>query len=203
MGILDFSKAFDVAPHTRLLNKLQFYGNNEEVCCCLRDFPEGRTQWVMVDDVFSEEENVDSCVPQGTVLGPLLFLLVINDITTNLNSGTRIRLFADGCLIYRAVHSTQDQILLQQDLDTLQSWSTTWGMKINPSKCNILRTRQRLKGTLNRFYQLHGEILAEVPTVKNLNWRYHLQQPLLDPTCGLRCQEGQSKAGIPAPQPTL
>ena len=136
----------------------------------------------MVDGVFSLEENVDSGVPQGTVLGPLLFLLFINDITTNLNLGTRIRLFADDCLIYRAIHSIQDQILIQQDLDTLQSWSTTWGMKFNPSKCNILRTRQGLKGALNRFYQLHGEILAEVPTAKylgvnisnNLSWTPHV-----------------------------
>ena len=66
--------------------------------------------------------------------------------------------------------------------DTLQSWSTTWGMKFNPSKCNILRTRQGLKGTLNRFYQLHGEILAKVPTAKylgvnisnNLSWTPHV-----------------------------
>ena len=182
MDILDFSKAFDVVPHTRLLNKLQFYGINDEVCCWIRNFLEGRTQRVMVDGVFLLEENVDSGVPQGTVLGPLLFLLFINDITTNLNTGTRIRLFADDCLIYRAIHSIQDQIILQQDLGTLQSWSTTWGMKFNPSKCNILRTRQGLKGTLNRFYQLLGEILAEVPTAKylgvnisnNLSWTPHV-----------------------------
>ena len=63
MGILDFSKAFDV-PHTRLLNKLQFYGINDEVCCWIRNFLEGQTQRVMVDGVFSLEENVDSGVPQ-------------------------------------------------------------------------------------------------------------------------------------------
>ena len=85
-------------------------------------------------------------------------------------------------IIYRAIHSIQDQILLQQDLDTLQSWSPTWVMKFNPSKWNILRTRQGLKGTLNRFYQLHGQILAEVPTAKylgvnisnNLSWTPHV-----------------------------
>ena len=182
MGILNFSKSFDVVPHTRLLNKLQFYGINDEVCCWIRSFLEGRTQRVMMDGVLSQEENVDSGVPQGTVLEPILFLLFTNNITTNLNTGTRIRLFADDCLIYRVIHSIQDQILLQQDLDTLQSWSTTWGMKFNPSKCNSLRTRQGLKGTLNRFYQLHGEILAEVPTAKylgvnisnNLSWTPHV-----------------------------
>ena len=128
---------------------------------------------------------MDSGVSQGTVLGLLLCLLFISGMTTNINSGIRIRLFADDCLIYRAIHSIQDKLLPQQDLDTLQSWSMTWVMKFNPSKCNILRTRQGLKRTLNRFYQLHGEILAEIPTAKyfgvnisnNLSWT-HVQTTL-------------------------
>ena len=182
IGILDFSKAFDVVPHTRLLAKLKFYGLNPEVIRWIGNFLDGRTQRVMVDGVFSKEEGVDSGVPQGTVLGPLLFLLFIKDITKNLNSGTSIRLFADDCLLYRAINSVQDQLLLQQDLDTLQAWSVTWGMKFNPSKCNILRTRQGLKGTLNHFYSLHGQILAEVPNAKylginissDLSWTTHI-----------------------------
>ena len=133
-GILYLSKAFDVVPHTRLLNKLQFYGISDEVCRWIKNFLDGRTQWVMVDGVFSQEDMVESGVPQGTVLGPLLFLVFINDITTSLNPGSRIRLFADDCLIYRAIKSLEDQILLQQDLNTLQSWSIRWGMMFNPSK---------------------------------------------------------------------
>ena len=66
----------------------------------------------MVDGMFSKEESVDSGVPQGTVLGPLLFLLLINDIPNNLSAGTTIRLFADDCLVYRPIRSIDDQILL-------------------------------------------------------------------------------------------
>ena len=70
IGILDFSKAFDVVPHYRLLNKLQFYGINEVTCNWIQHVLAGRYQKVMVDGVFSKEESVDSGVPQGTVLGP-------------------------------------------------------------------------------------------------------------------------------------
>ena len=108
IGILDFSKAFDVVPHTRLLNKLKFYGLSEEVISWIREFLHERKQKVMVDGVFSQEEKVDSGVPQGTVLGPLLFLLFINDIPDGLTSGTRIRLFADDCLVYRPIRSPAD-----------------------------------------------------------------------------------------------
>ena len=77
------------------------------------NFLNGRTQRVIVEGTFSEEENVASGVPQGTVLGPLLFLLFIDDITFHLNPGTSIRLFADDCLIYRPITKASDQDLLQ------------------------------------------------------------------------------------------
>jgi len=182
IAILDFSKAFDVVPHDRLLNKLKFYGVSAEVHHWIRNFLSGRSQRVIVDGAKSEEESVDSGVPQGTVLGPLLFLLFINDIESNLNTGTSIRLFADDCLLYRPIHTIRDQVLLQQDLASLQAWSITWGMKFNPTKCNILRTRSGLRGTMNYFYELHNVILEEVSTAKylgvwisnDLSWTHHV-----------------------------
>ena len=168
IGILDFSKAFDVVPHTRLLNKLKFYGLSEEVISWIREFLHERKQKVMVDGVFSQEEKVDSGVPQGTVLGPLLFLLFINNIPDGLTSGTRIRLFADDCLVYRPIRSPADQQILQNDLLCLEKWSNTWGMHFNPSKCNILSTRPGIKGHHHHFYVLYGVILKEVETAKYL-----------------------------------
>ena len=154
IGIQDFSKAFDVVPHCRLLNKLQFYGINEVTCNWIQHFLAGRHQKVMVDGVFSKEESVYSGIPQGTVLGPLRFLLFINDIPNNLSAGTTIRLFADDCHVYKPIRLMEDQILLQKDLTTLENWSITWGMPFNPSKCNIFRTRPGSKTSLQHFYTL-------------------------------------------------
>ena len=102
--------------------------------------------------------NVLSSVPQGTVLGPLLFLVYINDITDQVSPGTLCRLFADDCLLYRPIHSLEDQLILQRDVDALQRWTELWGMRFNPKKCYIMhkncRTRQssingHLSGLIN------------------------------------------------------
>ena len=77
-----------------------------------------------------------SGVPQGTVLGPLLFLLHINDLPSVVSS--KVRLFADDCLIYRNIKNKDDQIALQKDLNLLENWGNTWGMRFNPAKCNII-----------------------------------------------------------------
>ena len=78
-----------------------------------------------------------SGVPQGTVLGPLLFLLHINDLPSVVSSN--VRLFADDCLIYRNIKNKEDQIALQKDLNLLENWGNTWGMCFNAAKCNIMR----------------------------------------------------------------
>ena len=81
--------------------------------------------------------DVISGVPQGTVLGPLLFLLHINDLSSVVSS--KVRLFADDCLIYRNIKNKEDQIALQKDLNLLENWGNTWGMRFNAAKCNVMR----------------------------------------------------------------
>ena len=93
---------------------------------------------VVVDGEMSETAPVTSGVPQGTVLGPLLFLLYINDMPDVLSEGTKLRLFADDSLIYREIHCPTDQSILQHDLTSLEQWAVKWGMKFNASKCNIM-----------------------------------------------------------------
>ena len=79
---------------------------------------------------------MDSGVPQGTVLGSILFLLHINDLPSIVSS--KVRLFADDCLIYRQIKSNNDQIELQRDLNLLEYWGVKWGMRFNAAKCNIM-----------------------------------------------------------------
>ena len=101
----------------------------------------------------SEETTVESGVPQGTVLGPLLFLCHINDLPASVTS--KVRLFTDDCLLYREIHSFQDHLTLQEDLHKLETWAYKWGMKFNAQKCYVLP----VKAISFYFYTLCGEVL--------------------------------------------
>ena len=129
MVILDFSKAFDTVPHQKLLHKIRNYGIDGKINLWLEQFLTNRKQRVLVDGDFSCFGDVLSGVPQGTVLGPLLFLLHINDLPSNVKS--QVRLFADDCLLYRKIKSEEDQLQLQKDLVALELWASTWGMNFN------------------------------------------------------------------------
>ena len=135
--LLDFSKAFDKVDHEGLLSKLDEVGISGSLHQWCRSFLLGRTQKVIVDGTSSSTCPVQSGVPQGTVLGPLFFLIYINDITEHLSPGTMIRLFADDSLLYRTINSLEDVAILQRDLDLLQSWEFTWKMEFHPQKCHL------------------------------------------------------------------
>ena len=158
VAILDFSKAFDTVPHKRMLGKLELYGISGDIHSWIRSFLVGRTQSVVVDGARSKEEDVISGVPQGTVLGPLLFLLHINDLPSMVQPGTSCRLFADDCLLYRPIDSGEDQLTLQRDLAKLETWADSWGMRFNASKCYIMTTNHG-HNRLSRMYELCGTFL--------------------------------------------
>ena len=122
------------------------------------------TQWltssthcVVVDGEGSEHVHVKSGVPQGTVLGPLMFLIYINDIVDNINSETHIRLFADDCVLYRKIHSRNDSESLQEDLNSLTGWASRWQMSFNTAKCRILRVTTKKEPTSLQLLQLQNE----------------------------------------------
>ena len=172
MAILDFSRAFDTVPHERLLGKLASYGVRGILNDWVRSFLSGRTMTVVVDGEESAEPiNVLSGVPQGTVLGPLLFLVYINDITDQVSPGTLCRLFADDCLLYRPIHSLEDQLILQRDLDALQRWTELWGMRFNPKKCYIMHVRRAESSKIPHFYELCDTVLLSVTDSKYLGIR--------------------------------
>ena len=115
--LLDFSKAFDTVPHQRLLHKLKSYGIRHHILNWINAFLTNRTHQVLVNGSHSETQIVTSGVPQGTVQGPLLFLLFclyINDIENNLTS--KIRLFADDSALYRKIYTLANSHSLQQDI---------------------------------------------------------------------------------------
>ena len=139
--LLDFSKAFDTVPHQRLLHKLKSYGITHHTLNWINAFLTNRTHQVLVNGSHSETQIVTSGVPQGTVLGPLLFLLYINDIENNLTS--KITLFADDSALYRKIDTLADSHSLQQDILRLQYWADKWQMKFNIKKCKLLRITKR------------------------------------------------------------
>ena len=108
----------DVVSHGRLLSKFANSGVDSRVVVWIREFLLGRTQRVRVEGQLSEEIGVKSGVPQGSVLGPFLFLAYVNDICRNIES--TIRLFADDCVIYRKIINNEDKDKLQKDVDKLR-----------------------------------------------------------------------------------
>ena len=178
-AILDFSKAFDKVPHQRLLRKLEYYGIRENLLKWFESFLTGRTQSVICDGSRSNPTMVSSGVPQGTVLGPLLFLLYVNDLPENLQSS--VRLFADDALLYGIISSEDDCDKLQADLSELECWQDRWQMKFNPSKCKIISISTKKSPPLKK-YVFCGSELEEVDSVsylgvtltKNLKWSQHV-----------------------------
>lgn len=129
---LDFSKAFDRVPHHRLLLKLSKCNLHPDVLAWIKDFLTSRLQFTFVNNHASAFAQVTSGVPQGSVLGPLLFLVYINDLPSSVSS--RVRLFADDLVIYRTISSDTDRCSLQSDLDTINAWCLRWLMPLNLTK---------------------------------------------------------------------
>ena len=114
----------------------------------------GRSQRVVLDGEKSYNADVLSGVPQGSVLGPFLFLFYINDMPEGLHQETTVRLFADDTIAYLAVTNNQDAEKLQEDLTKLEKWEQTWQMKFHPDKCQVL-TITRKKEPIHFDYVLH------------------------------------------------
>ena len=132
--LLDFSKAFDKVPHQRLLYKLNYYGVRGDTLDWIGSFLGNRKQQVLLDGCKSSQLDVISGVPQGTVLGPLLFLVYINDLPEAVVHSDS-RLFAVDCLVYRLVRSDTDAARLKEDLEALEKWENLWQMQFHLEKC--------------------------------------------------------------------
>ena len=173
--LLDFSKV----AHEKLLSKLHFYGIRGNILNWIEDFLDNRTQSVILNGTNSDNIAVSSGVPQGSVLGPILFLAYINDLPEQVRS--RVRLFADDTAMYLALDKQADSEILQKDLEILENWEKLWDMSFNPSKCQVIHVTRR-KTPLQTKYHLHGCVLESVPSAKylgvtiseDLKWSEHI-----------------------------
>jgi len=159
VALFDFSKAFDRVCHERLLKKVDYYGIRGNMKEWVRSFLAQRSQRVSVQGAKSTPICVTSGVPQGSVLGPLLFLLFINDISDNIDS--QIRLFADDTILYREIWTQNDHKVVQNDIDKLYEWSKLWKLDFNISKCKIIP--MSLKKNPDKFvYTINNNPIDEV-----------------------------------------
>ena len=134
---MDYQKAFDSVPHRRLIAKVKAHGIRGNTLAWIQDFLSNRSQKVIINGVQSEERIVTSGIPQGSVLGPILFVLYINDLPTNVES--EIRLFADDTKLFTRSDIPGATDTLQNDLDILQQWSEKWLLRFHPEKCHVLK----------------------------------------------------------------
>jgi hypothetical protein len=133
---MDYAKAFDSVPHMRLLEKLNYYGIRGKVWHWIKDFLSGRVQRVGIDGDYSDWLPVTSGIPQGSVLGPILFTIFINDLPDSISSN--IKLFADDTKLFRAIESNVDICTLQEDINNLLKWSSLWQLPFNLDKCKVI-----------------------------------------------------------------
>ena len=171
---LDYAKAFDKVDHGLLIKKLENYGVNPKMVDWIKSFLSGRTQEVAVNGVLSSAALILSGVPQGTVLGPILFLVFINDITSCICSST-LRCFADDTRMMRRISRESDVPILQADLDAVVKWSMRNNMVLHEDKFEYITH----KGSRSTHW---SELLMMFST----HYQYHTSKGTLEPVSKLK-----------------
>ena len=184
----DFAKAFDSVNHDIILEKLRNEFNvNGLMLKFLKEYLKDRSQRVLVNGHYSSILSVKSGVPQGSILGPLLFVLFINDINICVSSGTNIALYADDTKIWRIIDSENDSIILQNDIVSLKNWSIRNRMTFHPQKCKVLTISRKYSNIYEhlpfyRFPYMMGNTLLDnaelecdlgININRKLNWNSH------------------------------
>jgi len=161
---LDYRKAFDSVPHKRLIERINEYGITGKLLEWVRSFLYSRKTKVGIRGSFSDWFEVLSGVPQGSVLGPLLFLLFVNELPLWIVNN--MRMFADDTKLWACIHSEADSQSLQDDLNKLVDWSNEWQLGFNPTKCKLMHIGQPLQnGVASKYYMMDGTSKVEVQSV--------------------------------------
>jgi hypothetical protein len=161
----DLEKAFDKVPHYLLLKKLKNFSIDENIMRWITSFLTDRRQRVGVHGSFSQWKPVVSGIPQGSILGPFLFLVYINDIVNTCNTESNMYLYADDTKLSRYIGESQDSLILQKDLDNLNNWIKTWLLKLNIDKCKIMSIGRRV---VENKYTIDGIQLERVSNIPDL-----------------------------------
>lgn len=197
----DFAKAFDSVNHDLILYKLKHtYNIDGRLLKFIANYLQGRKQSVVVDGHNSSEKPVLSGVPQGSILGPILFVLFINDLPAGLSSGTEVALYADDTKIWRDITCELDQKILQSDIDYLNDWAHRNKMKFHPKKCKVLSLGNRpsplsVLPMTTFHYLIGGELLEFALSEKDLG--VHINQKLnFDENCNILLTKANQKFGL-------
>jgi len=167
IAYIDYAKAFDVVCHSKLLSKLSAYGISGDLIEWINCFLGGRTQCTRVNQSYSSYTSIVSGVIQGSVLGPLLFLLYINDVTDIFSSTCTSKLYADDIKLYSVLDNPLDYSDLQSNLNELQQWSDRWQLNISYKKCNVLCLSNQKKSPQIDLV-LGGSMIPQVDSVRDL-----------------------------------
>ena len=187
---LDLKKAFDKVPHDTLIKKIINIGIDEVLVNWIRNWLSDRVQRVGINGVFSDWAAVGSGVPQGSVLGPILFAIFVNDLDEDLFN--KIMKFADDTKIWGVVDTDKDIMTMQEDLNRLEKWSVSNKMPFNVEKCKVLHV-----GKKNRRakYKLSGKWLQDTKEEKDLGIYFNeCFTPSLN--CNKVCKAAYSVTGL-------
>ena len=187
---LDFQKAFDKVPHQRLLLKLKAHGIGDSITDWIEQWLTDRRQRVVVDGEVSTWKSVLNGVPQGSVLGPILFLIYINDLDDSITSN--VLKFADDTKLFIKVNTDGDKQHLQNDLDRLVKWSEKWQMLFNFGKCKCLHTGH---GNLNVNYKMGDTVLGTTVKEKDLGVTISADMKVSE-QCGIAASKGNQILGL-------
>ena len=154
----DLMKAFDKVPHLSLISKLIAYGIDMNTTNWVKSFLSNRRQRVVVKEERSDWQNVTSGVPQGSILGPLLFIMYINDLP--LTTDSQIVLFADDTKLFNRIDNIEDQEMIQHDINNMVLWSNKWKLKFHPGKCKAMRIGKQDKDPF--IYRLENSNLEYI-----------------------------------------
>ena len=176
-------------PHLRLISKLQAYGIRGNLLKWIENLLIGRQQKVILNGSSSKWNYVTSGVPQGSVLGPLLFILYVNDITDGLQS--TLEMFADDSKLYRIIRNPCDSEALRQDLNHISNWSKLWLLKFNTTKCSVIHLGRNAKATYTLFNLATNSNKLLRPTLEQKDLGVWITPSM---TFSVHCHKSASKA---------